>query len=850
MPAHTRTIISTPENDSILLPQNISDELRLLPHSDIEWSKITTLSSKKWHTPDITLIGSPLPVKTWGSLIRASFRISEKPCSAEHLICVLEAASIFPRTIDIDDIANNFLLSDSKDNCGFATSRIHAILEVGHSQHIILQNMHAGANILREILQDVVNDFLSRLGLHDSIHVERTSPLSVLNELQSSERPIDWARKTRVNDEPHGLAIPMEIFRSELWPGSRARPVSMLASSDQPVAILMSADREEQIVKFKCFNLYNRNRGEFVIVDFNLVIPSGGLESIWMHWTSKIIGSESNGTILGGYSSARTERRWVTLHLTAAFKSSAAASNALHRLQGEESRYLFNSGSDPYWTDLCERLEIKGTRHGTAGDSTFPTRQQMMKECLSKDEFERKRNTEAQTFSSLQCVTPHGILHESCNSKPIANPFCFTKPISIDNPSSYTWPLDPDGRSALVTKICDIVKGTSGENVVIVGSQRTGKTSILRAIQRRLGESNIDANDPRYHLIIINASTTPPAYLFVTIADHIIRNCNELLSSTQIQMLGASLKRFLSTVPGELFNIAKNIGTGKLLKLLGEEDATESSILTERSRSQSLVFQDQLGDARCCIDKYIERLADGPELSAARFMKSSLIELDHCLNFLENHRFIIAIDEMANSASWNQEWTFPIWRDYFESSQDNAPRWIISSLQSLTDATGFSPLGNSIREINLSPLTHGEVMGLVNKFKNAHDQFSPVLPSDVRRPIQRLTGRHPYLMQVVLFHLWEAVWDVPATVATHELLDDIVKNRVLPELFDFFSSISKPLKARENLWNSLKQWKSNREEGSILLNSSDLKLLKRAGLLDVDRMCPVELLTMWVSEQS
>lgn len=249
---------------------------------------------------------------------------------------------------------------------------------------------------------------------------------------------------------------------------------------------------------------------------------------------------------------------------------------------------------------------------------------------------------------------------------------------------------------------------------------------------------------------------------------------------------------------------------------------------------------------------------------------------------------VIAVDEIMESAAWGGDWALPAWRRAIEAPEFQGVRWLFASSRPVAKATAYSPLSNALREYNLGPLTTRETNFFIERidYDTLDDSFNeegtealedaineqydrrgegvlrPTVTFNARQYIHAVTGGFPFLLQVVCTHLYEEAICHHIPVASTRLARLIIKNYVLSDISDFFSSQWRDLRAEglglaeelalltENWPNLLENWGAIFDASLPRVSKPLGKALERRGLGHRSvRLFVVPLFAMWLQDR-
>ena len=212
------------------------------------------------------------------------------------------------------------------------------------------------------------------------------------------------------------------------------------------------------------------------------------------------------------------------------------------------------------------------------------------------------------------------------------------------------------------------------------------------------------------------------------------------------------------------------------------------------------------------VQREREGLWDTPEGQAA-FLRLSVECLREAMGTLKDkgYTLVVAVDEISESAAWGNALAFPVWRHLIESQNFRDVRWLFSSTRPPTDAIGYSPLSNALREYTMRPLNESEAHQLVNNFdrsakirkaeenkKKAGEEESDrpekkgeiplVVTYGARELIAWATGRFPYLLQVTCVYVFDQAIGYHIPIITSALVRKVLQENVTPALTEYFQA--------------------------------------------------------------
>lgn len=370
----------------------------------------------------------------------------------------------------------------------------------------------------------------------------------------------------------------------------------------------------------------------------------------------------------------------------------------------------------------------------------------------------------------------------------------------------------------------------SGTNLVARHFDRVRKAlSVTQERDDGDEEQAIDVND--IVAVRVNAATTPPHLIFVEIVRQLMLSAQVPSSASRLSLApdgDSGLDVKVGTDVGSVLTLMTMIAaaisgalpmaviSGLGLAMVVEEPVRE--ILSKVGVEVSGGGKKEKSTLSGRMDDTLRSSYDTPEGRAAVLRESlellgAVVEVaKHPALFGPGFRLVVAVDEVVDSAAWGADWAFPCWRHVVESPRFHSVRWLFSSSKPLAEATAYSPLGNAVREYNMQSLRGVEAESMVRAFERkprseeddrdfptpdgpatqnlpAAWRLRPTVTFGAQHLIRWVTGQLPYLMQVTCCLLFDASSRGDGVgVLTEEFAARHIKERVLPEVSDYFES--------------------------------------------------------------
>jgi hypothetical protein len=347
----------------------------------------------------------------------------------------------------------------------------------------------------------------------------------------------------------------------------------------------------------------------------------------------------------------------------------------------------------------------------------------------------------------------------------------------------------------LCEQIRRLLLGENPEHALIVGGHRTGKSSFLLLLEDKLKASAGKAADVA--VLRLNMATTPPSLVFVTLVESLPKDLGTRVIDWSRATFESMVTRLQSTIP-TIIDIVWLVMFYQFFSASWHGQATPVA-LRGPSREKYVANHLPLADRR--LRSIVSSWNPNTDENKALLLRESAALLAHALAAAPGEheaRVIVVVDEFADSGFWQGRWVYPAWRSLIEGrlggnderarTRTKMLRWVFLSSRPLDEVADYSPLGNAVREYNLPPLSDFEAGLVLMPFYNHKDVAPPpVLIYDARLCLLRECAHHPYLLQVVAHHVWEAALRQPAAVVTLDVIKKVIEKRVLPEIGDFFA---------------------------------------------------------------
>jgi hypothetical protein len=874
--------------------------------------------------PFATVYASPLPFKAWGRLIKARFTTGPGPGTTLSLCKRLSDADLYARSFQTSE--HHSLAAPSGEIQGaVVVPDTEVVLEVPAKQFLNNQNsqgvdgiysvaeeniqLHHLLNaILREDPREdtkqfqqsvtscinALNSRLQRPGDKQQfkISVDSLGPLSALNALS---RHSAWTKQVleRCDDNKKDAWLPCEQWQRTLWPESRASAEGIGGSS---IVLLGSVNVDEKLLTLHFFNLHDQ-----LLMAFDLVVPSAGLEHRWWQWIYDEI-ARCKGSVLSSHSTARFEGRWATLSIVAAYPAKRLDENieawttvqaddiglvltSFRNLQGyaarlrsepERSQDAFQSLADDIGTEALGSPRDSTIRVTKPGKGWLRAR--VAHHCLGVENAKGQLIQRPRLDSTLKNGRMWYQEPVEASSKYAfrfgRNPFNFTRPLSLKDYSVLYGSFDEmrrvDSRARLADRLATHIRSAHSENIVLVGAHRSGKTTIMNIVVDLINDGKED-EDSAVIAVKINTAVTPPEQLFLAVYQEIL---NLEKKPWRFNSPKAKAVRFVKSagtaIANSFHNVFKSNASLELdvtLPFLSSlRIATADAINVEAEHRREL--EQRRGQEAMPEMELTARRAARLRASVALLKKLLRDASDEG----ERFKVVIALDEVADASAWGTNWAFPAWRQLIEDPGLPEARWLFSSTRPLAVSTGYSPLGNAMREYNMEPLRDVEAEVFLNAFDSFDSKWwdaadvskmarvKPVVTFHARKRIMWLAGNQPYLMQLMCCHLFDECIRTSVPILTGRLVRKIVKGRILSELSDFFLGQWKTLDSEHatailnavaETASSMDLWRHRPDDRRIRFkcNPEVQKSLERAGLGSQRLpMVFVPLFVMWIRE--
>ena len=924
---------------SVELPDPIVHILRLVPRSELYATVLipNDISSSSIPRPIGTLLASPYPISAWPRLVRASFTVPTGPGRIHRFMKAMGKVSLYPRSLEAEegvDLSHTHPWGASQKQDPkterYIVPAIFTVLEVPMArysnrsetarQHQVSEEnwvLHEALHALFEQTPDsdalrgafeAFKDRLKELKEEFGVTIDWLSPMKAMNETYKYWGEELHSRRKRIlvdSDKPRSISL--SPWRDLIWPTAKE---SVEDAFLEPVghdrAIVLSADSDEKLLIGQLYDL-----DKTAIATFDVAAPTGGLEQEWWRWILAEI-EDANGNLLGCGNTARVLGRWASLRLTVAFRACMGASptkcsncskrdnaneavarckadighliRCFRYLKGESATDEHNKSGEQYDTSKLFS-HLKDTLKNKKDDSV-PNKVEA--HCIGVDESDSSakpnRARVVATDSTLGNVI--GWYHRGDRPTDIdyqnrfgRNLFNLTNPLDLEAYNSLYRVQeleDVDSRLHLAKRIQACLCSVVPEHVALVGTARTGKTSVMRMVtdlinDESTGSADTDANEQdekqAWIAVTIDAATTHPGELLASILVELDRLKETTTKERVRNLLKTAIKEgrelFMKAVSKELelgwqvkipgvpgkFNVRLSPPKGKRKKAKTGRDDIERSMA-------AVIAKMKTDGERYNIDR------------RAAFLRLCIECLSQALKDA-NVGIVVAMDEIGASLQWGGEWAVPTWRHIMENKDLANVRWLFSSPVPLSKTSKYSPLGNALREYNLQPLRQAEAEAMLRAFEwppnkestwpaavEEADRLRPTVTFGAQHMIMWATARMPYLMQVTCCHLFEQSIREHVPVITEEVAEDIIQSRVIPELTDYFDmqwrKLPKPhRKSIERLVRSepgiLREHRHGRGDLGAQPDPVLLRAIERAGLGDARGKCLISpLLLEWL----
>lgn len=797
-------------------------------------NRVDTPEARK--SPRETLVlASPFPTQCWGRLVRASILLEPKAGEYHRLLQKLNELRLYVRHVSAID---SFVLQAES----FLNNRTPSLFapDVGIPPAVVVTlevpfgRAEDRTNLLHWTLRRLAYEDLLPPAEPDPANAGDTrstrqrarealrSALSALScgiEWVSSMRTVNAiaAHWKRENLAPHCACVPVQkvglerghavtadpeaealevdamTIRDGLWPHQRDKldRVHEAEVSPNRTFAIGYADSDDRALYWHVLPSKDR-----AVARFEMAFPSGGMEPFFLGEVFETVsGSMTGGNVLSAELSPRLRARevrrsdmggsWATTSITATFPT-----RTREEIAGLVATF--------------RRLQRVG--HGPAGKLQAAAREfrsVAIDSCIEDaSEREYQHKLEPRAAMTLREVR---LYHEPFNG------LRSTALLSGPNPFTPTHTSEivdtPDtSRSRLASRICDGLCEERPQNVAIVGAYRSGKTSLLRAIVKRL-KARGDIQD-----FWVDGVVAPPVGLALAVASWYSRE-------SELQDVGAALKR-----------LADNLGVPD-----GE---------APRSVEQVPAFLDRLGSAET-------------PLQAQLLLKELLSFVKRLVG---DKRCVVLIDEVSEGAGAEGSQGLATWRVMMEEPDFRRFGWLVSAARSLKEAAPYSPLINIFTEYNLLALDANEADALIDRF-GVYSDAGAVVTLGARRFLQWVTGRLPYFLQACCFHLYEIMRREALPIVRGRLCSEVLQDRVLKDLSDYLWGQWRPLPdpAKAAVVRALLPWKTKpkalltdpRFRGGFFEETPPYarKVLERSGLMgDPGQGLVAPMVALWLLE--
>jgi hypothetical protein len=771
---------------SLSLPNIIVTALSFEPQTELYITAAVPTSGAS-QDPDLTLIASALPDNAWGRLLRGSFSVDRGSGSFHRLIDKLEELRLYPRTFSVEEAAPG-VLATSGDSGPIPTVLMTFEIQApeasinGNNRNLLLTlEAAAKARVDNHRAVDELSKALDGRTRAEGM-VNWLSSMRVLNSLAES-RSRGQIYRVPLQGSDDNLSLSIENWRTRIWPSSREKPYE--STPDEQLAFCIAiADEDEQTlhVHFFCPSGGDKKKQGRILVEFTLLVPSGGVESLWFHWASDQI-RQHFGSIIYARTGARVERRWLRIQVAAVFPDGGACAQALKGLQGRRLSQIDRPTG--FEASVCKRLDSPDKRGDK--DKRLPHREDVIRDCLpDPDKMKSVLATKAQEFSTLTNVRLFG--GNRSDRRESTNPYVFTRPYDENH---------SDVRKRICDRIAGLLLQERPEHVLIVGGHRTGKTSFRNLLEKKLKDGTADE---QVAVIRLNMATTPPSQVFVTLVEYLPEGRMERVKNRLAQefkrliegglAVGTSVVRLVA-----LLAFFSRVSSLKLsdLNQLDIRPYLSGATPADSSKSSALSRSDQW------LREVLSSWNPNTDENKALMLRESASLLAYALDDDSPTKVVIVVDEFGDAGYWDGRWAYPALRALIEgqlNARDHGVtrslgvlRWVFLSSRPLDEIADYSPLGNAVREYNLPPLSDKEAGCVLQKFYETPPtgQTVPVLIWDARTYLLQESAHHPYLLQVVAHHAWEAALRQPTPVVTLELVKTVIQKKVLSEVGDFFA---------------------------------------------------------------
>lgn len=667
-----------------------------------------------------------------------------------------------------------------------------------------------------ELLEHLVKMLKGKL---DSVRIEWISPLQTLNGLsgllpkgsRTREPETVKLRVKRSSFDRSVFCLSLDTWRRQLDPAARTSIEDNVTPGLVNLGAAITVDTEERTLTAAFVPLER-----YAVAQFEVLHPAGRLQHLWKEWIYEEI-EDHGGTVLQAFSHGRLEERWARELVMCYFDFAKPTGRAVegqsfapdYKRIGRISRCMLAlQGMTRSGGRLPEEL-------GPSGDGR-PNSRALKK--LRKRLLDHRLPIAIQTMPGLTVDSSGKVVKApvSLRRRPRwdstlrdvklwyrwpdrtdmkyqkkfkKSKFNFTKPLTLDLYKDLYSANDARAsrsRMRLVDRLVErlIDEKNPDRSILVLGSHRSGKTSVLNMVREKINrqeERSEFASNLKAIGVVIDATVTPPHLLILAL----IRELREIAERGK----HPAAVQARSMVNNFLERVKEVLGTDvETISMMGLSFGFSLGFAKGGTTNKNQDKQDQAEVVDRVTRRELAATWESDEGRAA-FLRDSIQLLRKTLAEFEDDPFpiVIAIDEVSATTAWGNHFAFPVWRSLIESDEFRQLRWLLSSTVPLTEATGYSPLGNAVREFSMRPLSEYEAEKLLENFDtNSVDAIPVVLTYEAKQNLQWLSGRFPYFLQVVCAHVLERTVAYHIPVITQSLVRHIVRTKVIAELADYF----------------------------------------------------------------
>jgi hypothetical protein len=782
------------------------------------------LTSKSNHDyePQVTLIGSPFPTRSWGRLFRASITFDPKRGQIAEIIRAFNSLRIRCRSIEtIDGIkmpdkyvfSRNLIsryekVQEDKRNVLSPFPSLMAILEF---PYFSLEDNHGEMNLpLFDREMSELNDLIKRLLItgkegdklnalfnsillkqiedkyKDRFNVDWISPMRVLNSLhwvlsKLSESHVREKLSLFGAEFDSKLLMNFNPWRRIIW-----NTKDVEEKKDTRV-VLTSCDSDERYIKWDFYDTRDK-----VISKVCSVLPGGVVDSICRGWHYNCI-SRYGGNVVASYSSpsVRDNNAMNTSIVVFPFrKGEERVSDARNLIMCFNE--LINGGGD------IKKIigdDLKNCVMDAFGKKEGEKYIKQMREVIEN---------KTQRVDSVSILGPKiRFIEDDYIRKFSPNPYAFTMPIDFEQYDKMYGLSDhlekseyEKSRYAIALGIERRLRDGIKENFAIVGAHRSGKSTLLNLLIEIMMLKNLEYDAKGKNMLLvpirIDSSITSPKDILI----EIILSIDAMRSRMKMEENFAKSK-----IVAVYDKILMNYKTYVLEEIaIGANTDIKIEAVMRKSRSE-LIKSEKLSDQI----SYLRMIMN--DETSINSIKISMNVLRRLVKIVEDDvessdglgvRFVVLIDELKEGLRLSDDSELPAWRHVLEGNEYSSIFWVISSTQSVREDSSYSPLSNVFREYNIAELSKYEANKLIDAMQNApkenvsgveiETKLTVVVSPSARDRIVWATQKLPFLIQVCCYHIYNTATRHRVPIVTIDMVNDVLKRFALYDLSDYFSA--------------------------------------------------------------